>query len=137
MGTAFKEKKSLFERFLKAVEYVGNKIPHPTLLFVWLMGITIILSCLFSVLGISAINPTTGEVIQAYNLLSIEGFIKMLTTAQTNFTSLSALGMVLVCMMGVSLCEQSGLFRVALKGTVEKSKGSDLKVMAIFFICCQ
>ena len=136
MGTAFKEKTSLFERFLKAVEYVGNKIPHPTLLFVWLMGITIILSCLFSVLGISAINPTTGEVIQAYNLLSIEGFIKMLTTAQTNFTSLSALGMVLVCMMGVSLCEQSGLFRVALKGTVEKSKGSDLKVMAIFFTCC-
>ena len=130
------KKRSLFERFLGKIEYIGNKIPHPTLLFVWLMGITIVLSFVFSVLGVTAINPATGEEIVVYNLLSIEGFVKMLTTAQTNFTSLSALGMVLVCMMGVSLCEQSGLFRVALKGTVEKSKGSDLKVMVIFFICC-
>ena len=28
-----KERKSLFERFLEKVEYVGNKIPHPTFLF--------------------------------------------------------------------------------------------------------
>lgn len=126
----------MFERFLEKIEYIGNKIPHPTLLFVWLMIITILLSFVFSVLGITAVNPTTGEVISAYNLLSVSGFIKMLTTAQSNFTSLSALGMVLVCMMGVSLCEQSGLFRVALKGIVENSKGSDLKVMVIFFICC-
>ena len=81
-------------------------------------------------------NPVTGEVIEAYNLLSVKGFVKMLVTAQGNFTGVSALGMVLVCMMGVSLCEQSGLFRVALKGTVENSRGSDLKVMVIFFICC-
>ena len=45
-----KERKSLFERFLEKVEYVGNKIPHPTLLFLWLMGITIVLSFIFSVL---------------------------------------------------------------------------------------
>lgn len=131
-----KQKKSLFEKFLSGVEYVGNKVPHPTLLFVWLMIITVLLSFVCSLCGVSAINPVTGETIQVYNLLSVDGFIKMLTTAQSNFTSLSALGMVLVCMMGVSLCEQSGLFRVALKGTVEKSKGSDLKVMVIFFICC-
>ena len=131
-----KERKSLFERFLEKVEYVGNKIPHPTLLFLWLMGITIVLSFIFSVLNITAVNPVTGEVIEAYNLLSVKGFVKMLVTAQGNFTGVSALGMVLVCMMGVSLCEQSGLFRVALKGTVENSRGSDLKVMVIFFICC-
>ena len=131
-----KQKKSLFERFLSGVEYIGNKVPHPTLLFVWLMIITILLSFVCSLLGVCATNPVTGETIQVYNLLSVDGFVKMLTTAQSNFTSLSALGMVLVCMMGVSLCEQSGLFRVALKGTVEKSKGSDIKVMVIFFICC-
>ena len=104
-----KERKSLFERFLEKVEYVGNKIPHPTLLFLWLMGITIVLSFIFSVLNITAVNPVTGEVIEAYNLLSVKGFVKMLVTAQGNFTGVSALGMVLVCMMGVSLCEQSGL----------------------------
>ena len=89
-----KERKSLFERFLEKVEYVGNKIPHPTLLFLWLMGITIVLSFIFSVLNITAVNPVTGEVIEAYNLLSVKGFVKMLVTAQGNFTGVSALGMV-------------------------------------------
>ena len=32
-----KERKSLFERFLEKVEYVGNKIPHPTLLHLFFL----------------------------------------------------------------------------------------------------
>ena len=40
----------------------------------------------FSVLNITAVNPVTGEVIEAYNLLSVKGFVKMLVTAQGNFT---------------------------------------------------
>ena len=136
MKTKTNSKDPLFERFLKKVEYIGNKIPSPIELFLWLMGITIVLSFICSKLGVSAINPTTGEVINVYNLLSVDGFVKMLTTAQANFTGVSALGMVLVCMMGVSLCEQSGLFHAALKGVVEHSKGSHMKIMVIFTICC-
>lgn len=136
MGSQLSQKESLFERFLKKVEYVGNKIPHPIVLFLWLMAITIVLSFICSMLGVSAIHPTTGETVTVYNLLSIDGFVKMLTNAQSNFIGVSALGMVLVCMMGVSLCEQSGLFHATLKGIVQRTKGSQMKIIVIFTICC-
>ena len=85
MGSQLSQKESLFERFLKKVEYVGNKVPHPIVLFLWLMAITILLSFICSMLGVSAIHPTTGETVTVYNLLSIDGFVKMLTNAQSNF----------------------------------------------------
>ena len=103
-----KQKQSKFDKFLGVMERVGNKVPDPILLFIWLMIITILLSFVCSMLGVSAIHPVTGETITVFNLLSVDGFVKMLTTAQSNFTGVSALGMVLVCMMGVSMCEQSG-----------------------------
>ena len=131
-----KQKQSKFDKFLGVMERVGNKVPDPILLFIWLMIITILLSFVCSMLGVSAIHPVTGETITVFNLLSVDGFVKMLTTAQSNFTGVSALGMVLVCMMGVSMCEQSGLFHAALKGVVERSKGSQMKILIIFFICC-
>ena len=98
-----KQKQSKFDKFLGVMERVGNKVPDPILLFIWLMIITILLSFVCSMLGVSAIHPVTGETITVFNLLSVDGFVKMLTTAQSNFTGVSALGMVLVCMMGVSL----------------------------------
>lgn len=129
-------KPSRFERFLKGTEKLGNKIPHPMLLFIWLAIAVIILSFICSVCGVSAVNPTTGKVVVPYNLLSVDGFILMITKAVDNFITLPALGMVLVCMMGVGLCNHSGLFYAALKGLGEHSKGSDTAVIAIFsFIC--
>lgn len=129
-------KKSLFNRFLEGVEYLGNKIPDPMVLFVALSVITIMLSFILSRAGFSGINPATGEEVTVYNLLSPEGLVKILTTAVGNFTGLSALGMVLVCMLGVGVCDSSGLFNVSLRNVVEGSKGSNLKIIAIFVFMC-
>ncbi|MEW3562815.1 AbgT family transporter, partial [Enterococcus avium] len=60
----------------------------------------------------------------------------MITTAVSNFTGLSALGMVLVCMLGVGVCDRAGLFSVALRNVVENSKGSNLKIICIFVFMC-
>lgn len=131
-----KKGKSRFDRFLGGVEYLGNKIPDPMLLFVLLAAGTIVLSFILSKLGFSGVNPATGEEVQVYNLLSPEGLVKMLSTAVGNFTGLSALGMVLVCMLGVGVCDSSGLFSVSLRNVVEGSKGSNLKIIAIFVFMC-
>lgn len=130
------ERKSVFARFLGGVEYVGNKIPDPMLLFVALSVITVVLSFVLSKIGFSGVNPATGETVTIYNLMSSDGLVKMITTAVTNFTGLSALGMVLVCMLGVGVCDSSGLFSVGLRRMVEGSKGSDLKIIAIFVFSC-
>ncbi len=134
--TAAAKKKGVFDRFLNGIEYVGNKIPHPMLLFLYLSIITIVLSWVLSLIGFSDVNPATKKTVQVYNLLSRDGFIRMLTTAVSNFTGLSALGMVLVCMFGVGVCDDSGFFSVWLRGMVEKSNGAEIKIIVLFSFAC-
>lgn len=118
--------------FYGRIETIGNKIPNPMIFFVWFCIIIIVSSWLFSIIGLSAVNPSTGEKAEVYNLLSRSGIARMLTSMVSNFQSLSVLGPVLTCMFGVGICERSGLFRIALQKIVEGSNGSDLKVIVVF-----
>ena len=130
-----KKKVSVLERFLHRVEVMGNKIPNPMLLFIYLCIAVIAISAVCSIFHVSAVNPVTGELVEVVNLFSKDGFVRMLTTFVTNFTGTSALGLTLTCMLGVGVAEASGLFHVALRG-LAKAKGSDLKVIAIFCFVC-
>ena len=77
-----KEKNSIYNRFLAGIEYMGNKIPDPMMLFVWLSIITVAASFVLSKIGFSGVNPATGEVVSVYNLLSAEGLVRMITMTQ-------------------------------------------------------
>lgn len=130
-----KVKRSPLEGFLHGIEVMGNKIPNPMLLFIYLCIGVIAISAVCSIFHVSAINPVNNEVVEVVNLFSREGFVKMLTTFVTNFTGTSALGLTLTCMLGVGVAEASGLFHVALRG-LANTKGSDLKVIVIFTFVC-
>lgn len=126
------KKEKFFNRFLFKIEVLGNKIPDPMILFLFFSVTTIVLSFILSKIGFSAVNPATNKTVEVFNLLSREGISRMLVSAISNFTKLPALGMVLVCMLGVGVCDRSGLFSVGLKNMVANSKGSDLKIITIF-----
>lgn len=128
--------KTKLERILFGIEKVGNKIPDPMMLFVYLSIITIVASAVLSYFDWSAVNPVTQKIVKVYNLASIDGLLKMLTSAIDNFVTMPALGMVLTCMLGVGVANESGLFLVGLHGMVQRSKGSDLKIIVIFIIAC-
>lgn len=51
--TATAGKKSASERLLDGIERVGNKVPHPVLMFLYLIIIVIILSLVMALLGVS------------------------------------------------------------------------------------
>ena len=127
---------NFFNKFLEKIEILGNKIPDPMILFIYFSLITIIASFILSKIGFSATNPATGKVVEVFNLLSRAGITKILTSAISNFAKLPALGMVLVCMLGVGVCDRSGLFAVGLKNMVASSKGSNLKIIFIFVFAC-
>ena len=63
----------------------------------------------------------TGEVIEAVNLLSGEGLLKICRTTESihNFSTFPPLGMVLVVMIGVGLAEKTGYFETAMKRVIE------------------
>ena len=56
--------------FFAFIERVGNKIPHPVYLFVWLWIIAMLLSWLLSALGVSVVNPASGEVVEVVNMMT-------------------------------------------------------------------
>jgi len=100
---------------LKWIELLGNKLPHPFWLFVWIIGLIIVLSALTVFLGISAVDPGTGEVVKPQNLISGWGLRRFLQEMVTNFAHFAPFGLVLVMLMGVSVAERSGLLTIILR----------------------
>lgn len=106
------------QSFLQKVEYLGNRLPHPTMLFIYLCGFILLCSGIAAWLQASALHPITNETIQAKSLLSGEGLREVLSNAVKNFTSFAPVGTVLVAVMGIGVAEHSGLLSVALRALV-------------------
>jgi len=127
------EKKSFLYRFLEKVEVAGNKLPHPFILFVGLVGLVMVFSFIFAKLGVSATHPVKNEVVNVRNLLSREGFSYIILNLLKNFTGFRPLGLVLSMMIGIGLAEKAGLMssfmRKFILGAPEK-----LLIMAVFLI---
>ena len=107
-------------RVLNWIEWLGNKLPDPFWLFLMLAGIVLLLSWILSAVGLSAVNPATGETVAVTNLLSPEGLRKMVSEAVTNFVEFPPLGLVIVVLLGVAVAEQSGMISAALRGSVAR-----------------
>ncbi len=119
--------------FLRWVEEMGNKLPHPFWMFVWICIIIVLVSGLTAFLGVSAVHPDTGEMVEAQNLISGEGLRRFLEEMVTNFAHFAPFGLVLVMLMGVSIAERSGLLAVALR-TVAFSVPKKIVLPVIFII---
>ncbi len=103
---------------LNFIERVGNKLPHPIILFFILAGLTIVASGLVSVADVAVEHPADGETVEAFNLMSREGIQRIVSEAVDNFTEFAPLGVVLVAMLGVGVAEKSGLITSVLKSLI-------------------
>jgi aminobenzoyl-glutamate transport protein len=106
---------------LDAIERAGNKLPNPTMLFVFMCGLVLLLSTLTAALGFSAAHPITGEKLQALNLISVQGLHRILGETVSNFVTFAPVGTVLVAIMGIGIAEHSGLLGSLLRATVLKA----------------
>lgn len=109
------EKKPLLARFMDGVETVCNKLPPPTMLFVFLFFIVAILGTIFTFLGTSLTNPATGEIVMSKNFFSKEGLLWFLDNMVKNFTGFAPLGLVLTMTIGTGICEEAGMLNSLLK----------------------
>jgi aminobenzoyl-glutamate transport protein len=107
--------KSTTGGFLGWVEKMGNKLPHPFWMFVWICIFIIVISAITSLLGLSAVDPARGETVSARSLISGEGLRWFVENVVRNFAHFAPFGLVLVMLMGVSIAEQSGLLALALR----------------------
>ncbi len=103
---------------LDAIEKVGNKLPHPYILFLWLCLILAVISCICSLAGVSVVNPTTGDTVVANSLLSKDGLVWLLQNMLSNFQSFAPLGLVLAMQMAIGFAESAGVLTTALRKAI-------------------
>lgn len=131
-----KEKKGIIQRMLNWVEKVGNKLPHPVIIFIIMALIIIVVSEILTRMGVTSsyfdARENTERTIQAVSLMNADGLRYIFNTATKNFTNFAPLGTVLVTMLGVGVAEHSGLIGTALKKLMSKVPGSLLTAVVVF-----
>lgn len=73
------------------VERIGNKVPHPFLLFIYLIIVLMVTTAILSAFGVSAKNPTDGTPVVVKNLLSVEVLHWFLPNVIKNFSGFAPL----------------------------------------------
>lgn len=129
--------KGLFNKFLSAVEWLGNLLPHPVMLFIWMCGIIAVISLIGLAMDWQVVDPRTQAdgteaMISVRNLISAEGLRYIITSTVTNFTGFAPLGTVLVTMLGIGVAEKSGLIRAVIRATVLKAPPAFLTTALVF-----
>ena len=118
-------------RMLASVERVGNKLPDPAVLFIYLLFAVWILSWLFSYVAFQAVDPRTDAPIVINNLLSGKGFTDFLSAMVTNFSHFHPVGVVLVAMLGIGVAEHTGFINTAIRGLLNVTSPKFLTPMVI------
>lgn len=105
-------------RVLDAIERVGNRLPHPYILFLWLCLILAVISLICSLAGVSVTNPTTGDLVEARSLIGKDGLVWLLQNLLSNFQGFSPLGLVLAMQIAIGFSEKVGLLTTAMRRAI-------------------
>ncbi len=132
--------KNTTQKFLDAVERVGNKVPHPAVIFLILIGIVVVLSQVLHMLGTSityeVLNPETHKTetatTAARSLLTADGIRFMYERLIPNFMSFTAVGLMIVAMVGAGVAEEAGLVKALIRKLVLISAPSALTYIMAF-----
>ena len=108
-------KRGVMVKILDLVEWLGNKLPDPAVLFlIGLIG-TWILSAYLAPMEFTEKIPGSDDNVQITNMLTLDQFAHFLTGMVEEFTGFHPLGVVLVALLGVGVAEHSGFINTCLK----------------------
>lgn len=154
MGQPADASMSGMQKFLGVVERVGNKVPHPAVIFLLLLTAVVVLSQILHMTGATVtyeviVPETAPDVVEindpmyygmgapvgyeaideqeltmesrtarARSLLTVEGLRFMYTSLIPNFMAFTAVGLIIVAMLGVGVAEESGLIKSLIRKLV-------------------
>jgi aminobenzoyl-glutamate transport protein len=132
--------KSAMQKILDVVETVGNKVPHPVIIFLILIALVLVLSHILFLLGArvsyEVIDPDTHKVetatTTARSLLTASGIRDMYARLIPNFMGFTAIGLLIVAMVGVGVAEEAGLVKALIRKLVAVSPGWALTYILAF-----
>ena len=126
MTSADTAPKTAMQRLLDAIERAGNMVPHPVVIFLWLIAIVIVLSTILALIGVGVtgqrINPETHQVETTRTvlrgLLNADGIRFMYSSLIPNFMGFTAVGLMICAMIGAGVAEASGLVNALIRKLV-------------------
>lgn len=110
--------RTLSDRFLGTIEFVGNRLPDPAMLFALLMALVALASWFLSGLTYESIDPRTKQPLVVNDLLSGPMIAQFFANMVQTFTSFPPLGVVLVALLGIGIAEHAGFINAALKAAL-------------------
>ena len=157
----------VLQKTLDFIERVGNKVPHPAIMFLALCIGVIVLSQLLAWAGVGAtyqvvtpspaavppygiggsslpgeLLPAAGaaphdyhvvtETVKIQGLLTVDGIRSLFTSFVSNFMGFTAMGIILIVMIGVGVAERSGLIASLIRKLVAASSQSALTYIIVF-----
>jgi len=168
MSQTTQTSKSFMQKFLDIVEKVGNKVPHPAVIFLMLVAGVVVLSHLMHMIGINVtydvmVPKMQGSPIEvldpmyagmgtpygyksidelsieietrttaARSLLTADGIRFMYTSVIPNFMGFTAVGLIVVAMLGVGVAEESGLIKTLIRKLVIVAPAKFLTYILVF-----
>lgn len=114
---------------LLKIERVGNKLPHPIYIFLILSIIISFLSFLLS--GIKFSSPS-GE-LYIKNIISLHGMEWFIKNFVKNFALFPPLATVIAMSIGISIAEETGLIKAALKILIINVKSKKFVTFIVVF----
>lgn len=136
--------RGLFLRFVRLVELLGNKLPHPIYLYVFLIALVMVVSMLCANAGISVtfdqVDRHTGEVstvtVEAVNLLSRTSLQTILSNLVTAYDENTVLPAIMIITMFAAIADHSGFFSAGMrKLLMGKPRGLTTFILALVGVC--
>jgi aminobenzoyl-glutamate transport protein len=98
-------KVSLLNRFLNCIERMGNKLPHITMLFIYALIVTMLVSLCLSFINFDYVHPNTGEKIKILNMFAPDNLLSLIVSSVKNFMGFPPLGITIVATLGIGIAE--------------------------------
>jgi len=138
--TKSQDNSGFMKKMLDGVEKVGNKVPHPVIIFLVLMAIVVVLSHILHVAGVSvsqqSVDPLTEKLVvtdvKARSLLTTEGIRFIYSSIIPSFMSFTAVGLIIVAMIGVGVAESAGLIKALIRKLVAVSPSWAIAYILVF-----
>ena len=113
--TSTKPQSGALNKFLNIVETLGNKLPNITMLFIYALILTLVVSFALSYVNFDYIHPSTKEQIHILNMLSYENLLQLVINSVKNFMGFPPLGITIVVTLGIGIAEGSGFIHILIK----------------------
>ncbi|GLJ61405.1 p-aminobenzoyl-glutamate transporter [Microbacterium barkeri] len=105
-------------RVLRAIERVGNRLPHPLYLFLIVAGLVAAASAVAAAFGVTTTDPATGDEVAVQSILSVDGLGYVVGSAIENFVLFPPFGLVITVMLGIGVAERLGMLQAFMRAAV-------------------